>query len=130
VPLRLAAAGVASAWVFALLAHLAHADVLTLLLVVAGTGYALRSGGSVLDRLVLSLAVLAGLACATTLLWSYWPWRLHPAVLGGTALSAIAVTVVVSAAGGRAEAEPATGRVGCGRRGARLSRVHRLAGVG
>ncbi|GAA5181086.1 hypothetical protein GCM10023322_14910 [Rugosimonospora acidiphila] len=89
------AAKVAGVWLLALLAHLAHADALTLLLVVAGTGASLRGAGSLLDRLMLSVALLAGLTCVAALGLSFTPGHLRPQVLGGCALTGLVLVAAV-----------------------------------
>jgi hypothetical protein len=86
---------VSGAWIFALGAHLAHLDAVTLLLVIVGTAVTLRSPGSPLDRLVVAVAVLAGVTCAGALVLSVWPWHLRPQVLGGCALSGLALVTAV-----------------------------------
>jgi hypothetical protein len=86
---------VGAAWVIALVAHLLHLDAVTLLLVVVGTAVSLRSPGSPLDRLVVAVALLAGTTCGAALLLSVWPWHLRPQVLGGCALTGLALITAV-----------------------------------
>ncbi|WP_203917625.1 hypothetical protein [Rugosimonospora africana] len=86
---------IGAAWIFALVAHLAHLDAVTLLVVVVATAVTLRSPGSPLDRLVVAVALLAGTTCGAALLLSVWPWHLRPQVLGGCALTGLALIIAV-----------------------------------
>ncbi|MFC5944502.1 hypothetical protein, partial [Micromonospora harpali] len=88
----------AAAWVGPLLAYpAALAGPLPLLLLGLTAGL-LRGGRTLLDRLVLAGALLAGATCAAGLLFSAWPWGLHPVPVAGTALTGL---LGIAAATGR-----------------------------
>ncbi|GII24761.1 hypothetical protein [Planosporangium mesophilum] len=101
--LLLTAAGLAGAWLAAVALHAARADWLLLVLVVVATAVVLDRAGTLMDRLVLSLITLAGTTCLAGLLFSVWPWHLHPVALGGTALT---VVVLLWGVRGRAPSLP------------------------
>nr|QLK00159.1 hypothetical protein HZU44_08970 [Micromonospora carbonacea] len=97
-PARWLAAWLAAAWLGPLLAYAAGlAGVLPLVLLGLTAGL-LRSGRTLLDRLVLAGGLLAGATCAAGLLFSAWPWGLHPVPVAGTALT---VLLGIAAATGR-----------------------------
>jgi hypothetical protein len=75
------------AWLLPILTQLTSTDPLLLVVIVFGTGGLLRVGATVLDRLVLTVALLIGLAIFGGLLFSLWPWGLQPVAVGGFALS-------------------------------------------
>ncbi len=52
----------AGAWILPILTHLTRTDPLLVVLIVFGTGGLLRVGATVVDRLVITLALLIGLA--------------------------------------------------------------------
>lgn len=85
----------AAAWAVTALAHLAHADLVLPALVVAATASLLRPGGGLLDRLVIAVGAVAGAALVGGLLFSVWPWGLHPVPVAG-----FAFTLLVAAAWG------------------------------
>ncbi|MFG1951435.1 hypothetical protein [Micromonospora sp. NPDC048830] len=88
----------AAAWLGPLLAYaLGVAGVLPVV-VLGLTAALLRGGRTLLDRLVLAGALLLGATCAAGLLFSAWPWGLHPVPVAGTALT---VLLGVAAATGR-----------------------------
>jgi len=60
------------------------------------TASLLRGGDRLADRLVLASVLLAGAACAAGLLWTVWPWRLHPVAIGGLAMTALAGVTAVT----------------------------------
>jgi hypothetical protein len=87
-PARWAVAG-AAAWAVPAATHLLGVDWLVPLVVVtAGVGL-VRGVPGLLDRVVLVLAQAFGALCVAGLLFSVWPWRLHPVAVGGVALSAL-----------------------------------------
>lgn len=92
------AIGLPLAWGVAFALHALRVDWLTLLALVLGTAALLRGGPYLLDRLLLSLVTLAGVACALVLVLPPWHWRLHPVFLGGLGLT---VLVLVAAGLGR-----------------------------
>ncbi|MEU6205459.1 hypothetical protein ABZ814_17985 [Micromonospora musae] len=78
-----------AAWVVPLLAYALHVAGLLPPLVLVTTAALLRVGRTLLDRLVLAAALLLGAICAAGLLFSYWPWGLHPVPVAGTALTVL-----------------------------------------
>ncbi|MGW3602079.1 hypothetical protein [Micromonospora sp. NPDC005161] len=85
----LIAAGLAAAWVVPVLAYALGLAGLLPPLVLLLTAGLLRVGRTLLDRLVLAVALLVGAVCAAALLFSFWPWGLHPVPVAGTALTAL-----------------------------------------
>src|SRR5205823_2507304 len=59
----------AAAWVLPLLTHVLHADLLTLAAVVLGTASLLRAGHTLLDRLMITAALLSGVLITIGLLF-------------------------------------------------------------
>ncbi|MEU5789712.1 hypothetical protein ABZ754_18505 [Micromonospora purpureochromogenes] len=106
VPVVLAA--LVAAWAVPAATHALHGDWLLPPLVLLATASVLRGGRTLLDRLVLALALLLGAATAGGLLFAVWPWGMRPVPLTGLAL-----TVVVLAAAGlrRRPRLPRPGRV-------------------
>ncbi|WFE60966.1 hypothetical protein [Micromonospora sp. WMMD712] len=86
------------AWVGPLLAYAAGLAGLLPLVLLGLTAGLLRGGRTLLDRLVLAGALLAGATCAAGLLFSAWPWGLHPVPVAGTAST---VLLGIAAATGR-----------------------------
>ncbi|MEV0808725.1 hypothetical protein [Micromonospora sp. NPDC050200] len=86
-------AALVAAWGVPVAAHALHRDWLLPPLVLLATASVLRGGRTLLDRLVLALALLLGAATAGGLLLAVWPWGMRPVPLTGLAL-----TVVVLAA--------------------------------
>jgi hypothetical protein len=80
---------IVAAWVLPVLAYLVRADALLIVLIVWGTGGLLRAGGTVLDRLMLTVALLIGTAITAGLVFSLWPFGLNPIAVGGTALTVL-----------------------------------------
>jgi len=87
-PLRVAAA-LAAAWALPLATHLIGVDWLVPIILVAGVAGLLRGLPGALDRVVVSLALVFGALCVAGLLFSIWPWRLHPVAMGGAGLTAL-----------------------------------------
>jgi hypothetical protein len=96
-------AAFALAWLLPLATHLIHADVLLLVLIVGGLASLQRGTAGWFDRLVVSLAQLFPAVCVAGLLFSVWPWHLHPVAVGGLALT---VLVLLSLLTGRRPARP------------------------
>lgn len=88
----------AAAWVVPTALHLTHADLVLPVLVLVGTAALVRGGRSLLDRLIVTIGLLVGATCAVGLLWSVWPWGLHPVPIAGLAFS---VLVLIAAKTGR-----------------------------
>ena len=84
---RVIALLIAASWVLPVLTNLVRADALLIVLIVWGTGGLLRVGGTVLDRLMITLGLLAGTAIAAGLVFSLWPFGLNPVAVAGTALT-------------------------------------------
>lgn len=83
---------IVAAWVLPVLTNLVRADALLIVLVVWGTGGLLRAGGTVLDRLMITVGLLIGTAITAGLLFSLWPFGLDPVAVGGTALTVLVLT--------------------------------------
>ncbi|TWH69244.1 hypothetical protein [Micromonospora olivasterospora] len=88
----------AAAWLGPLLAYALGVAAVLPVVVLGLTAALLRGGRTLLDRLVLAGALLLGATCAAGLLFSAWPWGLHPVPVSGTALT---VLLGVAAATGR-----------------------------
>jgi hypothetical protein len=85
----------AAGWVVPFATHLLGVDWLVLLAIGAGGAGLLRGGRTVLDRFVLAATLLVGTTLVAGLVFSVWPWHLHPVALGGSGLT---VLIVASAA--------------------------------
>lgn len=83
-------------WLVSFAANAVHAAWLLPPVVLLGTASLLRSGRSLLDRVVLALALLAGLTGAVGLLFTVWPWGLHPVPVTGLALTILTLAAVLS----------------------------------
>ncbi|GIJ46652.1 hypothetical protein Val02_35380 [Virgisporangium aliadipatigenens] len=94
-PARLAAA-FAAAWIGPLLTHLVKLDFLLPVIVLALLMAVQRGVAGVLDRLVLALGQAFGALCVAGLLFSVWPWGLHPVPIAGVALSVLVALVAVT----------------------------------
>ncbi|MEH0936214.1 hypothetical protein [Micromonospora psammae] len=79
----------AAAWLGPLLAYALGLAGLLPLVVLGLTAGLLRAGRTLLDRLVLAVALLVGALCAAALVFSIWPWGLHPVPVAGTALTVL-----------------------------------------
>jgi hypothetical protein len=88
VVVRLATA-LACAWAVPVAAHLLGVDWILPPLVLLGVASLLRSGRTLLDRMVLAFALLLGATCAAGLLISVWPWGLHPVPVAGFAFTGL-----------------------------------------
>lgn len=84
-----------------------HAAMLLPVLVVAATLLLVRAGERFLDRLVITLVTLYGFTCGIGLLFSVWPWHLHPVAVAAVAFAVLAAIV----AGGRRPKLPPAPRV-------------------
>lgn len=92
------AAAVAAAWALSAIAYVANVAVLLPVLLLIATASLLRGGQTLLDRLMLALATLAGTVCAAGVVFSVWPFGLHPVAVSGTGFT---VLVVIAALTGR-----------------------------
>lgn len=77
------------AWLLPLATHAVGVDWLLPIVILAALGALLS--GSLLDRFVKALALLAGLTTAAGVLISVWPWRMSPVAVAGVALSVLAL---------------------------------------
>jgi hypothetical protein len=93
---RAYAAGLVAAWLLPLITHVLHADLVLLLVIWLGTASLLRSGRTLVDRLVLAAPLLLGALVSGGILFSLWPLRLHPVPVAGVALSALVVIAWLS----------------------------------
>lgn len=85
-----------AAWVVPLVTHRLSLDaVLPVLLVVAAASL-LRLGRTLVDRLVIATAGLAGTATVVGLAWSVWPWRLAPVPVAGAAFTSLVLAAAVT----------------------------------
>lgn len=91
-----AAGAVVVVWAVTCLAYFAHVAWLLPMLILVGTASLLRTGGSLLGRLLLAAGALIGALCVGGLLFSLWPWRMHPIALSGFALTALVLTSVLT----------------------------------
>lgn len=89
--------GLAAAFVVPLVLHAAGLDWVILPLLLLGAASLLRSGDTLLDRLVLGGLVTAGALLSAGLLFSLWPWGLSPLPVGWFTLSALVVAATLSA---------------------------------
>lgn len=81
--------GLVAAWVVPTVAYLAHAAIVLPLLVLVGTASLLRAGRSLTDRIVFALVLLYGAFCLAGLMFSVWPFGLHPVPITGLALTVL-----------------------------------------
>ncbi|MFC4998865.1 hypothetical protein ACFPIJ_13590 [Dactylosporangium cerinum] len=93
---RIALVGVVVAWVVPLATHLVGFDVLLPVLVWIGTASLLRTGRTLIDRLVIAFAVLSGGVSLGALLFSVWPWGLEPVPVAGTAFTTLVLVAAVT----------------------------------
>ncbi|MBX6750151.1 MAG: hypothetical protein IRY85_10865 [Micromonosporaceae bacterium] len=87
---------VGGAWLLVTLAYLLGVALIVPVLVLVAAASLVRGGRSLLDRLMIALAVLLGASCLALLVFSVWPWKLHPVAVGGTALSVLAAYGVLA----------------------------------
>lgn len=90
-----AAGLIAAAWILPLLTGLLHLDIVLLPVIGLAAASLLTVGHTLLDRLMFTVALLAGVLIAAGLLFSVWPRGLDPVPVAGTLLTGI---VVVGAA--------------------------------
>ncbi|MEV7214922.1 hypothetical protein AB0O31_17720 [Kitasatospora cineracea] len=88
----LLAGGLAGAWLVPLALCAAHLGLLLLPLLVLAVAGVLRTGGVLLDRLVVALLVVSGSVLAFGLLFSLWPWGIGPVPTCGALFSAVVLT--------------------------------------
>lgn len=86
---RLVGGLLVAAWALPVVTHLLRADAVLIVVVVYVTGGLLRMGGTVLDRLMVTVGLLVGAAIAAGIPFSFWPFGLNPIAVGGTALTVL-----------------------------------------
>lgn len=91
---RLVGGLLVAAWALPVITHLLRADALLVVLIVYITGGLLRMGGTVLDRLMVTVGLLIGAAIAAGIPFSFWPFGLNPIAVGGTALTVLLAIAV------------------------------------
>ena len=84
----------AAAWLLPVATHSLGVDPVLVVIVVAGLVSLQRGGRGLVDRLVLAVVQLFGALCVAGLVFSVWPWHLHPVAMGGTALTALVLLAV------------------------------------
>ncbi|MET8087720.1 hypothetical protein [Micromonospora sp. NPDC005237] len=89
----------AAAWLVPAVAYPLHLAWLLPPLVLLATASLLRGGRTLLDRLMLAVLLLVGATTIAGLLFSVWPWGLHPVAVTGAALTAL--TLIAAATGRR-----------------------------
>ncbi|MFD6564243.1 hypothetical protein [Micromonospora profundi] len=102
-PYRLLLIALAAAWLVPAATYPLHLAWLLPPLVLLATASLLRGGRTLLDRLMLAALLLVGVTTAAGLLFSVWPWGLHPVAVSGAALTAL---TLIAAATGRRPALP------------------------
>jgi hypothetical protein len=95
-PWAVLAALTAGAWLVPTAAYLLHVAVLLPLIILFATASLVRGGRTLLDRLMITMALLFGLTCAGGLVLSYWPFGLHPVAVAGISLTALIAAAAVS----------------------------------
>lgn len=86
-----AAGLVAGSWLLPLLTGLLHVDFVLLPVIGLAAASLLTVGHTLLDRLMFTVALLAGVLIVAGLLFSVWPWGLDPVPVAGTLLTGIVV---------------------------------------
>ncbi|MEU8086709.1 hypothetical protein AB0B57_24240 [Micromonospora sp. NPDC049101] len=89
----------AAAWLIPAAAYPLHLTWLLPPLVLLATASLLRGGRTLLDRLLLGALLLVGTTTVAGLLFTVWPWGLHPVAVNGAALTAL--TLIAAATGRR-----------------------------
>jgi len=92
-----------TSWLLPVLTHALALDWVLPPLLLLGVASLLRGGGTLVDRIVLALALLLGATPPAGLLISVWPWALEPVPVAGCAFSAL---VFIATALRRAPAFP------------------------
>ncbi|OPC81744.1 hypothetical protein B4N89_13060 [Embleya scabrispora] len=97
-PTLVVAASILGSWALPALFHLARLDWLSLLALFVGTASLVRAGVGLFDRLMLTVLLMMGEFITAGLLFSLWPWGLHPVAMAGTLGT---LTIVVAVVTGR-----------------------------
>ncbi len=90
--MRWLAVALGAAWLIPLALHELRLDVVEPFLLLLAVASVLRSGTNLVDRIVLAAGLLAGAVLSLGLVFSIWPWGLHPVPVAGTLLTLVAVT--------------------------------------
>ena len=77
------------AWLIPVATHLLRVDLVLVPLVIVATASVLRTGGTLLDRLMLALFLDAATAIAGGIGFTFWPWGFQPIAVAGCALTGI-----------------------------------------
>ena len=85
-------------WLVPVATHLLRIDAVLPVAIWLGTASLLRGGRTLLDRVMLAAGLLVGVVGVAGLLFSVWPWGLHPVLVAGVGLTGL---VAVSAWTGR-----------------------------
>ena len=83
-------------WAVPVGAHLLGIDWILPIVLLLALASLLRSGRTIVDRLILAFAILLGITPVAGLLISVWPWGLAPVPVAGCALSALVVIALIS----------------------------------
>jgi hypothetical protein len=89
-------AALVAGWTAALVANAMSLDVWLLPLILVGTASLLRSGRTLLDRLLVALLLLAGTTIAAAVGLSRWPWHLEPLPLALLAVGVLAGAMLIT----------------------------------
>jgi hypothetical protein len=95
-PYRALLVALTVAWLVPAVAYPLHLAWLLPPLVLLTTASLLRGGRTLLDRLVLAMVLLVGASTIAGLLFTVWPWGLHPVAVSGAALTVLALVAVVT----------------------------------
>ncbi|WP_405432971.1 hypothetical protein [Micromonospora sp. NBC_00617] len=86
----------AAAWLVPAAAYPLHLAWLLPPLVLLATASLLRGGRTLLDRLLLGALLLVGATTVAGLLFTVWPWGLHPVAVSGAALTTLTLIAAVT----------------------------------
>ena len=82
------------AWLLPVVLDAVHLAWLLPPLILLATASLLRVGSTLLDRIIVALAILLGAVCLGGVVLSLWPWALAPVPVAGTALTVLVVAAV------------------------------------
>jgi len=80
---------VAAAWLGIVVVYAAGLALVLPPLLLLAVASLLRGGRTLLDRLMLATGLLLGLTCVAGLVFTIWPWGMHPVPVAGTAFTAL-----------------------------------------
>ncbi|NUS73355.1 MAG: hypothetical protein HOQ05_08115 [Corynebacteriales bacterium] len=78
-------------WVFPLITHLLAIDWMLPIALLIAIASVLKGGSTILDRIMLSMAILLGTTPVAGLLISVWPWGLAPVPVAGFAFTGVVI---------------------------------------